>query len=219
MLDRERFQVQDQNSKKAVPALEGRIREIRETLRNLPPQRLAEFTGADYSETEPGQGRFQLSMWDSEIIISYPGFAAQSFHGDQLPSLVQALLVYHFETANGVPLSGSWVSFADLPGGRTYAQAFQGYSGEQIVKACGMNLDAFKHAGSKAGGHKVEMADAAYIFNGLPRVPLLMTYWLGEEEFPSTCKILFDSTACNYLPIDACAILGSMLTQRVLRAF
>jgi hypothetical protein len=43
----------------------------------------------------------------------------------------------------------------------------------------------------------------------------MVTYWLGEEEFPSSAKILFDATATHYLPIDVCAILGSMLVSRI----
>jgi len=56
------------------------------------------------------------------------------------------------------------------------------------------------------------------VFQALPRVPLMLTYWLGDEDFPSSCKVLFDESASHYFPIDACAILGSMLTGRVIRA-
>ncbi|MDL1911699.1 DUF3786 domain-containing protein, partial [Chloroflexi bacterium CFX6] len=55
-------------------------------------------------------------------------------------------------------------------------------------------------------------------FQPLPRVPLMTTYWLGDEDFPSSCKILFDESATHYLPIDACAILGSMLTRKIIAA-
>jgi len=60
------------------------------------------------------------------------------------------------------------------------------------------------------------MGSASFIFQALPNVHLMVTYWLGDEDFPSSCKILFDETAIHYLPIDACAILGSMLTRKVI---
>jgi len=57
---------------------------------------------------------------------------------------------------------------------------------------------------------------ASFIYNALPRIPMMVTYWLGDEDFPSSCKILFDASAPHYLPTDACAILGSMLTRKLL---
>jgi hypothetical protein len=46
----------------------------------------------------------------------------------------------------------------------------------------------------------------------------MLTYWLGDEDFPSSCKVLFDESASHYLPIDACAILGGMLTRKIIAA-
>jgi hypothetical protein len=46
----------------------------------------------------------------------------------------------------------------------------------------------------------------------------MVTYWLGDEDFPSSCKILFDASASHYLPIDGSAILGSMLVRKLLAA-
>jgi hypothetical protein len=47
---------------------------------------------------------------------------------------------------------------------------------------------------------------------------MLVTYWLGDEDFPSSCKILFDSSATHYMPIDGCAIAGSMLAKKLRKA-
>jgi hypothetical protein len=45
----------------------------------------------------------------------------------------------------------------------------------------------------------------------------MVAYWLGDEDFPSTCQILFDAAAGHYLPSDAYAILGSTLTRRLIK--
>jgi len=46
---------------------------------------------------------------------------------------------------------------------------------------------------------------------------LLAVYWQGDEDFPSTCQVLFDASASHYLPTDAYAILGSTLTRRLIK--
>jgi hypothetical protein len=49
----------------------------------------------------------------------------------------------------------------------------------------------------------------------LPRVSLLTVYWQGDEDFPSSAQILFGVEVKHYLPTDACAIAGSMLTRQL----
>ncbi|HLA88731.1 MAG TPA: DUF3786 domain-containing protein, partial [Anaerolineales bacterium] len=134
---------------------------------------------------------------------------------DEMPPILQALLLYYLLTADGTALTGKWVSFADLPDGRMYNAAFQGYSGDEIVKAFGFDLPAFRSACLKIGGQPVEIGSASFVMQALPNLPLLVTYWLGDEDFPSACKILFDSSATHYLPIDGCAIAGSMLAKKL----
>ncbi|MCK7522532.1 MAG: DUF3786 domain-containing protein [Ignavibacteriales bacterium] len=66
-------------------------------------------------------------------------------------------------------MTGKWVSFADLPDGRMYNAAFQGYSGDEIVKRFGLDLEGFKSACSKAGGEPVDVGSASFVFQALPR--------------------------------------------------
>ncbi|MEW6402406.1 MAG: DUF3786 domain-containing protein, partial [Chloroflexota bacterium] len=145
-----------------------------------------------------------------------PELIAYHEFDDPLPAFQQALFLYYLLTSDGAPLTGRWVSFADLPDGRMYNAAFQGYTGDELAKAFGLELEGFKVACEKAGGEFAATGDAAYRFQALPRVELLAVYHLGDEDFPSSCKILFDASATHYLPIDGCAIVGSMLTKKIM---
>jgi hypothetical protein len=48
---------------------------------------------------------------------------------------------------------------------------------------------------------------------------LLAVYWKGDDEFPPSYKILFEDIADEHLPTDACAILGSMLTGKLISQY
>jgi Domain of unknown function (DUF3786) len=199
-------------------ALATRVDELREALRQIPVNLLAEHTGASYQVIGPGRGEYRLSLFDWPILVSYPalvGFDAQT--DDELPLPAQAVLAYYFRTSDGALLVEQWISFAELPDGRMYNQAFQGYTGDELVRSFGLEVDAFKATCEKAGGIATPSGAAAYIFNVLPRLPILVNYWCGDEDFPSSCKILFDRSVSHYLPTDVCAILGSMLTRRILK--
>jgi hypothetical protein len=197
--------------------LTGRLTELRSTLRLRDPGLVAARSGVSWLTLGPDRGELHVPLWGNVCILSFPELTGYNHRDEHLPDFQQALLLYYLVAADNAPLTGRWVSFADLPDGRIYNAAFQGYSGDEIVKTFGIDLDGFKSACLKAEGKPVEIGSASFIFQALPRVPLLATYWLGDEDFPSSCKILFDESACHYLPVDACAILGSMLTRKLIR--
>ena len=207
--------------------LAGRVDELRSTLRVRDPGLVAARSGSSWLTLGPGRGELHIPFFGNVCLFSFPELREYNHHDDPLPDFQQVLLLYYLATADGAPLTGQWVSFADLPDGRTYNTAFQGYSGDEVVKRfepVGREnispYDAFhdfKQACLSIGGKPIDIGSASFVFHALPRLPLLVTYWLGDEEFPSSCKILFDESAFHYLPIDACAILGGMLAGKVIR--
>jgi hypothetical protein len=196
--------------------LAQRAGELRRSLRGRSPASLAGRTGSEYFEIKSGRGEFRLSLWSTAVHLSYPELVACTPTGEELPSFLQAMLLYYFQTASGAEPSGEWISFADLPDGRLYNRAFQGYTGGLLGQAFGDDLDAFRESCQSRGGLPYDWGDAAFLFQALPRLSLLVVYWLGDEDFPPVCKLLFQASASHYLPTDACAILGSMLARKLL---
>jgi hypothetical protein len=205
-------------SKDADVQFASRVDELRLTLHLQDPELIAVRSAVSYLTLGPGRGELHVPFFGDVYVFSFPELNGYNNQDEPLSDFQQAMFLYFLITADGTPLTGKWVSFADLPGGRMYNAAFQGYSGNEVVKTFGFDLDGFKSACVKAGGEPVDIGSASFEFQALPRVPLMLTYWLGDEDFPSSCKVLFDESAGHYLPIDACAILGSMLTSNVIRA-
>ena len=203
-----------------------RINELRQALTSRDPHSLARLTGA-YFDPSPDEtaGVFSLMLWDREVRLSFTEFvASEAKTGQELILIHQALLLYYFNTADGSPLDRRWIAFSELPDGRFYTQAFQSYTGLPLAQAFGSDLERFKAAARRINGLPLQpsgdtvLGDAAYIFQALPRVILAVVYWLGDEDFPSSCQVLFDASASRYLPTDAYAILGSTLTRRLIAA-
>jgi hypothetical protein len=202
----------------ATEQLSNRVDELRSALRFLDPDLVAARSGSSYLTLGPGRGELHLPFWEKVHILCWPELKGCTSRDDRLSDFQLAMSLYYLLTADGAPITGLWVSFADLPDGRMYNAAFQGYSGNEIVKAFGSDLDGFVYACEKMGGKPARIGSASFVFQALPHVPLLATYWLGDEDFPSSCKVLFDKSACHYLPIDACALLGGMLANKLTRA-
>ena len=204
-------------NKPAIEQLAERVDELRaEARKKNTPELLAVNSGATCL-IKKGTAEIQLSLFGRQVRIPFPELMAGDMQtGDPLPVSTQALLLYYLNTADGTPLEGRWVAFASLPGGRFYAQAFQGYSGDELAGHFGNNLEKFEQAARKLDGMSITYGDVGFVFYALPRVMLAVVAYRGDEDFPPSYRILFDASAGHYLPVDVCAILGSILTHKLL---
>ena len=199
--------------------LRARVNELRVELRSVDPDILSKYTDSHITQEDPPSGEYILPMWGRQIKISYPDFIARNKDtNEELDIASQALVMYHFITTDGTPELGGWISFADLPDGRFYNSAFQGYTGGELARKFGNDRYRFKTAAEILGGRVESIGDAAYRFSLFPRVPLIAVMWEGDEDIPASYRILFDASVPNHLPTDACAIAGSMLTRRFIKA-
>lgn len=197
--------------------LAARADELRLALQQVNTDILAVNTASAYVKQPDGTGTFLLDFWDRPISVSYPDFRI-TYAADETELNIahQALILYYFHTADGTPIADNWISFSDLQDGRFYAQAFQGYSGQQLANYFKDNLTYFKQSGLNLGGIVHNIGDASLIFYILPMVHLLAVAWQGDYDFPSNYQILFNASVNHYLPTDACAIAGSMLTRNMI---
>lgn len=195
--------------------LSERVSELYAGLRDADPHLLAAHTGAAYGDDESA---FRLPVWEKEVLVSFPAFVARdAASGRPVDAFIRALLAYYFVTADGTPPAGRWISFSELPDGTFYAQAFQSYTGRELIRRFGNDVDAFSRAAEKCGGEPLALGDAAYVFRVLPRVVLAAVGWQGDDDFSPSYCLLFDAAVDHYLTTDACAVLGSALTRRLLR--
>jgi hypothetical protein len=196
-----------------------RFEQLRLDLARKKPEHLAHFTGSTWQYVDETKGEFQLDFWGKPVRLTHPDWIL--YYGTSTEPASQfelAILLYYFATADGAPEEGTWISFTDLPNGKFYTQAYQGYTGSELVRAFGDDLERFKKACQHLNGSPQALGDASYRFEALPRVPLLVVYWLGDEDFPGSAQVLFDASVSHYQTTDACAILGSTLTRRLINA-
>jgi hypothetical protein len=193
-------------------SMERQVELLRARLAGIDLATLALLTGGRHENDQ-----LILTLFGEPVVIGEPGFEVLDGRtGEPAPINTQALLLYHLSTTDGAPVTGRWVSFRELPDGGFYHQAFQGYTGNRLAGRFGNHLARVEDAAHRLDGERESNGDAGFRFAALPRVPLLLVYWLGDEESPPTARILFDSSAGHHLPVDACAQLGSALTQRLI---
>ena len=193
------------------------VERARDRLSLVEPPQLVQRSGCTLA---PDNTYHLLFFWQ-EYAISRPDFAVRyADTGQETTSFVQALLLTYLDSADGTPPSGRWIAYRELPNGMFYANAFRGYAENQLVRDLGAQggLDAFRRAAGQLEGQAIDIGDGGYAFQVLPRIRLAVAYWDGDEDFGAQASILFEDSASHYMSTDGLAVLGTHLTEAIVRA-
>ena len=193
------------------PALE----KARQALATRDPLDVAGRSGATY---EKSAGSLRLLFWGETYRI-YPQTGLVQVEGTaQEPGIpVQLLILHYLLHADGTPMADKWISFWQLPGGRSYYPAFQKRASLPLARAFEREPQKLIAAAKTLGGERLSFGDASFLFRVLPRLWLALVFYQGDEEFPATANILFDGAASHYLPTEDLAVLGGILAAKLRR--
>ncbi|MFH0916159.1 MAG: DUF3786 domain-containing protein [bacterium] len=209
----------DDDRPDATGSLLARVAEIWAGLAGADPERLAANTRSSYTPVVGDSGELRLPVWGREALVAFPRFAATwADDAATVDPFTTALLAYYFETCDGTPEAGRRIAFSELRDGSFYAQAFQGYTGNELAKAFGNDTGTFTDAAGDLGGLPETLADRAFSFRVLPLVSVAVACWLGDEDSGPSYRVLFDAAVGHHLPTGVCAIVGGVLTRRLIAA-
>ncbi|MFC2063649.1 DUF3786 domain-containing protein [Chloroflexota bacterium] len=208
-------------SKASDQTLLEKVNWLREQIRlHNSPDEFSSKTGMTHSLEEDNQF-FGFQYFNSNVKLSYPELIAVGQEtGIPLDVGSQAVISYYGYMCLQSEIdsvNNDWVSFSKLTDGMFYNQAFQGYTGDVLSKHANWIFENRNSIISAYDAKTIEVGDISFHIKVLPKVSLALVIWLGDEDFPASCKILFEKTVNLFLPTDACAILGSMFTQRILK--
>ncbi len=150
--------------------------------------------------------------------INYMGRQISLSHTEvheSLDILDKLLILIYVKRAGKSPLTGKWVAFRELKDGMVRSESFN--------EACELAIAGmFERDGQRlldkmniVGAREVSGYSAPHslVVYTLPKVPFLLLLWPGDEEFGAECKILFDSTADEYLDVETLLYLGIALVR------
>jgi len=124
-----------------------------------------------------------------------------------------------YADANDVPETHQLISFAQLPGGRAYYNAFQRRAVQQIERVFGSNTQTFYKAAELLDATMLDYGDFSVKIYALPLVPVHVVLWSTDSEFPPSANILFDSSVSQYLSTEQTAMLGELTSTRLKHAY
>jgi hypothetical protein len=146
-----------------------------------------------------------------EIVLGRTGFK------DALDIMDRLLILMYIKQAGSGGLSGKWAAFRDFKDGLIRSESFHGACEIPLAKMFERSREGTIKRLTALGAEKVKgyATEHSYVIYALPKLPLLVLLWPGDEEFGADCKILLDSTATVFLDVEALLYLGMALVRNI----
>lgn len=129
--------------------------------------------------------------------------------------LVVPLLEYVLH-CKGSPVSGQWVSYRELPGGKEKYALFKKRGEDVLRQLADQYTDFFDDILHMFDGREVEKqfeSDVSVVLKPFPLVPIMICYWKAGEGMASSLNVFFDKSAGENIGADSAFTLGTGLVQ------
>jgi hypothetical protein len=164
-----------------------------------------------------------FESFGQEIEISYPE-GQVCFKGTDEKLVLfgwDLMLLNYLSNSKELPVKNEWVSYRELPQGNVFYPNIKTHVLEALSQFfTESNKKLIRNALAKLGFIFVESkADIAATAKFVPRVPVLIQFWEGEDEVPSSCQILFDRTIADQMHIEDAAGLCSLIKELIITQY
>lgn len=183
-------------------------------LAKQPPESICKRAGCDYDTV---QNCFHLNMWGQEHAI-YPNESRIDRVGKNTldrDNYNYLFIIQYLLNAKEIEVKDEWISEKDIPGGPTFFRGPHTVPTNLISDRFENHLEGFKRCCKELYGKPIDMGDAAFKFYITPRIPVVVLYWIGDEDFPAEAKILYDKTIIDHLATDIIFALAVLVCNRL----
>ena len=116
------------------------------------------------------------------------------------------------------PRQNGWVAYRDFPDAGPLTVFWADTVERQLAQRFTGALAELQGACDALDGMEADLdvaCDLCRQFRPLPKVPLLVVFNDADDDFPASVSLLFEKRAATYLDAESQAILGHILTQRL----
>lgn len=179
----------------------------------------AQIAQMDLTEAaERTGGRFEgdrliIQVMGKNFAVSANGDLFADIHMNHWVTIPVLSYIIH---TPGRPVMDRWVSFRELREGRERYPLFQKRCEEPMKRVADSYSSLFDDMVHILGGSQVAeqfKADISVVLHPLPKVPVMMRYWLPDDGLESSLYVFFDETANENLDIGSVFMLATGLAQ------
>jgi len=161
--------------------------------------------------------RFEIIYLGNSYRVDLTGRVWQAAKPEEeVPFNDRTIIVQYLCEASGLPPRGTWISFLELPDGAHHYVPLQTDATGPLAEMFGGCPGKFSEAAERYGGRPIKLGDYSFYIPALPKLPLAVVLWEGDEEFKARSSILFDSVSPAHLTTAALWVLGVELARKMI---
>jgi hypothetical protein len=202
------------SGKVVAMALDDAFEKAWDDIRSMNAEEICTMAGVPPPD---GKGRIWVPLLGENFAVSVDEGHVM-LNGTEPARQDWGLIVLHYLIkAMGMEPTGHLVSFRELQGGNVYWLAYEGRSIKRIQDFFGERPEALHEGVRGMECKKAAIGDVGYVINVLPRVPVTVAVWRGDDELPASANVLFDETVKYYLHTEDAAVLGGIVAAELIR--
>lgn len=130
---------------------------------------------------------------------------------------IKILLLHYVRFRGKGAFTGKWINFSDLKGGFVKASTFLRECEDPLRQLTDQDLKGVSMTLGRLGAVQASgyPGDLTMTIDLLPRVRALLLYHKGDEEFPSSLKMLFDGVTGEFLDVESIVFLCEGLVHTI----
>ncbi len=163
--------------------------------------------------------RVLLVFLNQQYLVSFPDVEVHFQETASEVPLKDGILILHYlVSAKGTPATNRFVTFRELPGCASYYPVFNQLAIKPILERFAGEPELLLDAAASLGGLRASYGDASVTVNAFSRVPVTIVIWRGDEEFPSSCTMMFDANVSDYLPTEDIRDVSAAITRKLVQS-
>ena len=204
----ERYSEQPSKQQAGVQEGEEYLKQLKREIANNDLTESAKKLGAKYSGN-----RLTLKVLGKDFSVDAEGNLYADIHINPWVAVPFLNYILH---GKGLPVSGNWLSFRELKDGRERYPLFQRRCEQAMKRVADIYTNLFDDLVHLFSARKVAQefeSDISVVLHPLPKVPIMICYWMPEDGLESSLNVFFDETADANLDIGSIFTLGVGLAQ------
>jgi hypothetical protein len=162
--------------------------------------------------------RYIIVLLNKEYIVDLPEKQVLSAEDSSQAAFGEELCILaYLINAQDLPVADRLTPAESLPGGQFFFRGLHKLPTEKLEEAFGQYPERLYQVMGEFGAKRCEFGDASIQLYVLPRVPLAVIIWQGDEEFGPRASILFDQTAAAQLPLDALGMAADLAVRALVK--
>lgn len=167
----------------------------------------------------PGPERYIITLLNSEYIVNIPGKQVLSVeHSSEAEFSEELCILAYLINSQDLSVANKLTPAQALPGGQFFFRGLHKLATEKLEEVFGQCPERLYEVVDEFGAKRCQFGDACIELYVLPRIPLTIVIWRGDEEFGARASILFDETAAAQLPLDALWAAANLTIKTLVKA-